>query len=94
MILTWRTIPTTTIWSRDPVGRKYLATEDGKILTTEDWKWIIAIDNTPTQLTSNRGYTATTLWEIGGTLAWMSWTLSDYYTGILPTYLSWRVIPT
>ena len=35
-------------WVRDPVWRKYLATEDWKIITTEDWKLIIAIDSSNT----------------------------------------------
>lgn len=90
---TSRASVTTTYWGRDPVGRKYLSTEDWKIITTESWAWIIAIDSSNTVYTTNRWYTAQTLWEIAWTLGWMAWTLADYYTWILPTNYTSRIIP-
>lgn len=46
-----RTSVTTNYSGRDPVGRKYLSTEDWKIITTEDGKPIIAIDYSNTVMT-------------------------------------------
>jgi hypothetical protein len=88
-----RTIPTTSHNWRDPVGRKYLATESWQIITTEDWKWLIAVDSSNTSYTTNRWYTAVILWDIVWTLWGMTWTLADYYTWILPTNYTWRIIP-
>lgn len=87
---TWRTSPTTTYSGRDPVGRKYLDNGQWVILTAESWAWLIAIDSSNTAYTTNRWYTAQTLWEIAWTLGWMAWTLADYYTWILPTNYTWR----
>lgn len=92
-VMTWRASVTTSLSARDPVGRKYLSTEDWKIITTEGWAWIIAIDSSNTTLTSNRWYTAVMLGDIVGTLAGMTWTLADYYTWILPTNYTSRIIP-
>lgn len=58
-VMTWRIIPTTSSYWRDPVGRKYLSTEDWKIITTESWAWIIAIDSANTVMTWRTQITTT-----------------------------------
>ena len=93
-----RTIPTTSYSWRDPVGRTYLATEDGKILTTEDGKWIILIDKTNTQYTwrpqilrwDTMSILETTFWDDLGT-----WEDSKYWNDNLSlgTPYTTRIIP-
>ena len=90
-----RTIPTTSYNWRDPVGRKYLATESWQIITTEDWKWIIAVDSSNTNYTTNRWYVWQT-WDDVSSLTWSSVssrTWDSFYTGIKPTAYTWRIIP-
>lgn len=85
---------TTTYSGRDPVGRKYLSTEDWKIITTESWAWIIAIDSSNTAYTTNRLYTWQTwddlwsqTWDDIGTMTW-----DDLFTGIKPAIYTSRPI--
>lgn len=89
---TWRTIPITSYAWRDPVWRKYLSTESGEILTTEDGKWIIAIDSQNTQYTTDRQYIGQTwndlwvqTWNSLGTMIW-----DDLYTWVKPTIYTSR----
>jgi len=93
--LTPRSTISTTLYSRDPVGRKYLATEDWKIITTEDWKWIIAIDYEDTVLTARPVYEWQT-WDDLGSQTWDDvWTMTwnDLFTWPVPTVLTGRTIP-
>jgi hypothetical protein len=95
MILTARPTVSTSLNSRDPVGRKYLATEDWKIITTESGVWIIAIDSSPTTLTGRPAYQWQT-WDDIGSQTWddlgtMTW--DDLFTWPVPTILTGRTIP-
>ncbi len=95
MILTWRNTISTTLSWRDPIGRKYLATEDWTILTTESWAWIIAVDYENTVLTGRPAYQGQT-WDDLGSQTWDDlWTMTwnDLFTWPVPTILTWRVIP-
>ena len=95
MILTPRQTVTTSIYWRDPVWRKYLSTEDGKIITTESGEWIIAIDTEDTVLTGRATYQWQT-WDDLGSQTWddlwiMTW--DDLFTWPIPTTLTGRNIP-
>lgn len=84
---TSRTIPTTTYGARDPIGRSYLTTESGEILTTEAGDYLIAVDYVNTSYSTPRAYIGQT-WDDLGSQTWNSLsssTWSDLYTWIAPT---------
>lgn len=68
-IYSGRASVTTSSSGRDPVGRKYLSTEDWKIITTESWAWIIAIDSANTVMTWRTQIT-TTWWMFKISSTW------------------------